>query len=108
MVEIKTAQAVQKSEMKTLSGSRLGMAILKALEIDPECVTSLTLECEAGEFAQLTIRRQIKDEHECQVVSQIVKYRVDSLETTTAVSEYLTSPSPTTLQSLADSHDFPL
>lgn len=91
----------------TASGSSLGMAILKALDIDHSCVTGLTMDCEAGEFAQLTVRRHIKGAHECQLVMQIEKYRVESIDAFTVESERLTPQLPTTLDRPAGSQGFP-
>lgn len=84
----------------------LGMAILGALGIDSARVVSLSLDCDVGEPARITITRHIPGKHECQLVAEITKYQLVQEATLTVESESL-SPRARTSLSPADSLESP-
>lgn len=68
------------SAVRSTSGSALGMAILKALDLPVERVTSVTLVCEAGQFASAEVRCAISG-HAADELAEVLKsYEVHAKE----------------------------
>lgn len=65
------------------SSNKLGLAILEALGIDHEGVTCLTLKCEAGTLASLSLEMTVRESAQAVIAEVIKQYRLEAVNEAT-------------------------
>lgn len=83
------------------SSNTLGLAILEALGVNHEGVTCLTLKCEAGTLASLSLEMTVRGSAQAVIAEVIKQYRLEAVQEATAGSEPPSQQPRTSLDLLA-------